>query len=115
MPISREKQALIHYLVHLHGDPTGEPELVELGRNFLELRWMEIEENLGEIKRWADRGVLREIWLNFFEPVVIKFETDNLPKSFLTFLLNNTLARDFLSDKCDDRIFEVIEERLKVM
>ncbi len=115
MTVTREKQALIHYLLHLQGEPALNAELVEMGKNFLELRWAEIEENLGEIKRWADRGVLREIWLSFFEPVVIKFESDNLSKSFLVFLLNNTLARDFLTEHCHENIFEVIESQLRLL
>ncbi len=84
-----------------------------MGRNLLELRWTEIENNLGDIKRWVDRPILKEIWLNFFEPVVINLDTVELPRSFLLFLLNNSLARDFLSDKCDERVFLAIEEKLK--
>lgn len=102
----------MHYLIYLEGEKVFDEELLALGKNLLELRWREIEKNLGEIKRWVDKPVLREIWLNLFEPVVINLEPEDLPKSFMLFLVNNTLARDLLLQKCDERVFAVIEETL---
>ncbi len=113
MKTSRERQALMQYLLHLEGEPVFDDETLAMGKNLLELRWKEIEDGLGEIKRWVDRALLRELWLNFFEPVVINLETVELPRSFLLFLLNNSLARDFLSERCEEEIFAVIETRLK--
>lgn len=115
MKPSKERQALMQYLLHLEGEPVFDEELLGIGRNLLELRWKEIEENLGDLRRWVDKPILKEIWLNFFEPVVINLEITQLPKSFFLFLLNNSLARDFLADKCDDRIFPAIEEKLRAL